>query len=129
MPLIVSDVRQIELPEKDRPLRADVSLLGSLVGQVLVDQHGQELLDRVEAVRKTAIRKRENTAEPAANLDRLLSELDSEQMLRVIQAFTAYLRVVNLADEFLALAEVEIYERRVVISVPEIQVQVNRSGG
>ena len=28
----MNDIRQIDLPEKDRPLRADVSLLGSLVG-------------------------------------------------------------------------------------------------
>jgi phosphoenolpyruvate carboxylase len=111
LPLIVSDVRQIELPEKDRPLRADVSLLGSLVGQVLVDQHGQELLDRVEAVRKAAIRQRENTAATEADLDRLLSELDSEQMLRVIQAFTAYLRVVNLAEKVHRIRRRRDYQR------------------
>ena len=58
----MSDIRHIELPEKDRPLRADVSLLGSLVGEVLVDQHGPELLQRVEAVRKAAIRQREGLA-------------------------------------------------------------------
>ena len=33
----MNDIRQIDLPEKDRPLRADVSLLGTLVGEVLVD--------------------------------------------------------------------------------------------
>ena len=82
----MSDIRHIDLPEKDQPLRADVSLLGSLVGQVLVDQHGQDLLDRVEAVRKAAIRQRENTGEAGADLDRLLTELEPAQMLRVIQA-------------------------------------------
>ena len=40
-----------------------------------------------------------------------------------------YVRIVNLADEFLALTEVEIYEQKVVIPVPEVQVQVNPSGG
>ena len=32
----MNDIRQIDLPEKDRPLRADVSLLGSLVATVLL---------------------------------------------------------------------------------------------
>ena len=45
---IVSDIRQIEIPEKDLPLRADVSLLGSLVGKVLAEQHGEGLLDCVD---------------------------------------------------------------------------------
>ena len=55
----MSKLRHIDLPEKDAPLRADVSLLGSLVGDVLVDQHGDDLLERVETVRKAAIRPRE----------------------------------------------------------------------
>ena len=95
----MSDIRQIDLPEKDKPLRADVRLLGTLVGQVLVDQHGQELLDRVEAVRKAAIRQREHAEEPGEELDRLLSELEPEYVMRVIQAFTTYLRAVNLAEK------------------------------
>ena len=74
----MSDIRHIDLPEKDRPLRADVRLLGSLVGQVLVDQHGQELLDRVEAVRKAAIRQRETDSPVGPDLDRLLTELGPE---------------------------------------------------
>ena len=55
-----SEIRQIALPEKDRPLREDVSQLGSLVGEMLVDQHGQGLLDLVERVRKASIRNRES---------------------------------------------------------------------
>lgn len=31
------EIRPVELPEKDLPLRADVSLLGSLVGQMLAE--------------------------------------------------------------------------------------------
>jgi phosphoenolpyruvate carboxylase len=107
----MSDIRHIELPEKDQPLRADVSLLGSLVGQVLVDQHGQDLLDRVEAVRKAAIRQRENTGEAGADLDRLLTELEPAQMLRVIQAFAAYLRVVNLAEKVHRIRRRRAYQR------------------
>ncbi len=57
----MSKLRHIDLPEKDAPLRADVSLLGSLVGDVLVDQHGDDLLERVETVRKAAIRQREGS--------------------------------------------------------------------
>ena len=55
----MNEIRPVELPEKDLPLRADVSLLGSLVGQMLVEQHGQGLLQQVEVIRKAAILRRE----------------------------------------------------------------------
>ena len=107
----MSDIRHIEIPEKDQPLRADVSLLGSLVGQVLADQHGQELLDRVEAVRKAAIRHRESDSPLGPELDRLLTDLGPEQVLQVIQAFTTYLRAVNLAEKVHRIRRRRDYQR------------------
>ena len=91
----MSDIRQIDIPEKDRPLRADVSLLGSLVGEVLVDQHGPELLERVEAVRKASILRREGDPESRGDLDRALAGLEPGQVTLVIQAFATYLRAVG----------------------------------
>jgi phosphoenolpyruvate carboxylase len=106
----VSDIRQIEIPEKDLPLRADVSLLGSLVGDVLVDQHGQGLLDRVEAVRKAAIRQREGIG-GEGELDAALSGLEPEQVMLVIQAFASYLRAVNLAEKVHRIRRRRAYQR------------------
>ena len=91
------EIRRIELPEKDRPLRADVSLLGSLVGDMLAEQHGAALLETVEAVRKAAIRRREGDTDDG--FERLLEDLDHEQVMLVIQAFASYLRAANLAEK------------------------------
>ena len=106
----MSDIRQIEIPEKDLPLRADVSLLGSLVGDVLVDQHGQGLLDRVEAVRKAAIRQREESS-GEAELDAALSRLEPGQAILVIHAFASYLRAVNLAEKVHRIRRRRAYQR------------------
>jgi len=94
----MTDIRRIDIPEKDIPLRADVSLLGSLVGEMLVDQHGQGLLDQVERVRKAAIRQREGSPDDA-RLEAVLSGMESQQAVLVIQAFASYLRAVNLAEK------------------------------
>jgi len=91
-------------------LRADVSLLGSLVGDVLVDQHGQDLLDRVEAVRKAAIRQREGSR-GGAELDTALSRLEPGQAILVIQAFASYLRAVNLAEKVHRIRRRRAYQR------------------
>ncbi len=47
-----------ETPAKDYPLRRDVSALGALLGQVLVEQAGQELFDTVETLRRLMIEHR-----------------------------------------------------------------------
>jgi phosphoenolpyruvate carboxylase len=107
----MSDIRHIELPEKDRPLRADVSLLGSLVGEVLVDQHGPDLLEQVEAVRKAAILSREGEGAPAADLAEFLDGLDADRQAQIIHAFTTYLRMVNLAEKVHRIRRRRAYQR------------------
>ena len=49
----------LHFPPKDEPLRDDVRRLGALVGEVLREQGGDELFDRVEAARRAAIERRE----------------------------------------------------------------------
>jgi phosphoenolpyruvate carboxylase len=109
----MSEVRKIELPEKDKPLRADVSLLGSLVGEVLSDLHGPELLELVETVRKAAIRQREGSGdhEGEERLERMLAGLSHSEMMRVISAFSSYLRVVNIAERVHRIRRRRAYQR------------------
>jgi phosphoenolpyruvate carboxylase len=95
----MSEIRPVQLPEKDLPLRADVSLLGSLVGRMLAEQHGEALLQRVETVRQCAIREREDENAAAGGLEQALAGLELEEASRVIQAFASYLRIVNLAEK------------------------------
>jgi phosphoenolpyruvate carboxylase len=105
----MTSIRKIKVPEKDLPLRADVSLLGSLVGEVLVDQHGNKLLDQVEAVRKAAIRQREG--DQAEGLDAVLAGIGPGEAMLVIQAFTSYLRAVNLAEKVHRIRRRRAYQR------------------
>lgn len=94
----MSDLRQVEFAEKDRPLRSDVSLLGQLLGQVLVDQHGESFLRQVESVRQAAIRMREGGGDPRL-LEQALAELSTEDIDRLVKAFSTYLRLANLAEK------------------------------
>ena len=81
-------------------LALEVNLLGSLLGQVIAEQAGRDLLDLVERVRKTTIRLRreDDTAEREA-LAATLAGLDVERAEVVIRAFSLYFRLVNLAEE------------------------------
>ncbi len=82
------------------PLAVEVRLLGSLLGQVIAEQAGRDLLDLVERVRRSTIRLRRGD-EPAlrAGLVAELATLDLERAEVVARAFSLYFRLVNLAEE------------------------------
>ena len=88
---------EIDFPDKDIPLREDVSLLGALVGQMLAEQGGEALFSQVEQVRRTAIARREGT--PATDdLAALVSGLAVPEAVSLVRGFSAYFQVVNLAE-------------------------------
>jgi len=93
---------------KDLPLRRDVRSLGILLGQVLREQAGNALFDAVEALRRTAIARRE--ADGRLDLSAAHQHLDAAQGLtrdavadpttayRLARAFAFYFELINLAE-------------------------------
>jgi len=91
---------------KEAPLRRDVRSLGALLGGVLREQAGDALYDAVEALRRTAIARREadargDSAAAAAHLQQALkrvSALDLPSAYRLARAFGFYFELINLAE-------------------------------
>ena len=82
------------------PLALEVRLLGSLLGQVIAEQAGRELLDLVERVRRTTIRlRRGDDPAIAGRLERSSTRLDLGGPRPSIAAFALYFQLVNLAEE------------------------------
>jgi phosphoenolpyruvate carboxylase len=79
------------------PLRRDVRLLGSLLGQVLVEQEGEEFLAAEELVRGLARQSRE-LGDPTIVREavRALQPADQAKMLR---AFALYFQLANTAEQ------------------------------
>lgn len=102
--------RVVEFAAKDEGLRDDVNLLGRLVGEVLVEQGGSELFERVEAVRAAAIGRREQGNDGA--LERELSGLSPAQASELVRAFSTYFQVVNLAERVHRIRRRRDYERQ-----------------
>jgi phosphoenolpyruvate carboxylase len=81
-------------------LALEVRLLGSLLGQIIAEQAGTDLLDLVERIRRTTIRlRREDDPAEREALATTLAGLDLERAEVVIRAFSLYFRLVNLAEE------------------------------
>jgi len=115
-PLWKADDQQARLAElaarsdesgKDNPLRRDVRSLGAILGQVLVEQSGQDLLEAVEELRrlliehrKTVRRSPEQASAPALMLkaQAIVSGMDLSRAHHVTKAFATYFELTNLAE-------------------------------
>ncbi|MGC1451289.1 MAG: phosphoenolpyruvate carboxylase [Candidatus Sulfotelmatobacter sp.] len=94
-------------PGKDNPLRRDVRSLGTILGQVLVEQSGQDLFESVEELRRLLIEHRETvrrSPEQASSTELMLkaqeivSQMDLPRAYQVTKAFSAYFELTNLAE-------------------------------
>ncbi|MEE6296321.1 phosphoenolpyruvate carboxylase [Georgenia wangjunii] len=82
-------------------LRADVRLLGSLLGQVLTEDAGPELLADVERLRELSIAALgDGDGELLAEAESLVASFSPERAEQVARAFTCYFHLVNLAEEY-----------------------------
>ncbi len=82
------------------PLAREVKLLGALLGQVIVEQGSEDLLELVERTRRRTIAlRREDDPEERARLAEELDSLDLDRSEALIRAFALYFQLVNLAEE------------------------------
>src|SRR5207247_10850768 len=81
-------------------LRRDVGAAGRLLGRVLVESGGSDLLDDVERLRLASIEFRKDpTPARRRGVTEMVAALDVERAALVARAFTIYFHLVNLAEE------------------------------
>ncbi len=84
----------------DEELRARVRLLGSLLGDIVRTQAGENVYRIVERLRKGYIQLRdEENADKRHRLLQLISQLSEAELTHTIRAFTLYFQLVNIAEE------------------------------
>ncbi|HUQ43037.1 MAG TPA: phosphoenolpyruvate carboxylase [Candidatus Limnocylindria bacterium] len=78
-------------------LQREVRLLGALLGQVILEQAGQAVLDVVEGVRMDSIVARRREREGRVDVD--VAGLDGATLESVVRAFGLYFQLANLAEQ------------------------------
>ncbi|WP_171784978.1 phosphoenolpyruvate carboxylase [Isoptericola halotolerans] len=84
------------------PLRDDIRLLGGLLGTVLREAGGQDLLDDVERLRELTIRAYgvDDGGVSLAEAADVVAGFSLERAEQVARAFTCYFHLANLAEEY-----------------------------
>lgn len=90
---------EIEFPSKHAALRDDVHMLGTLVGEVLRDQGGEELFALVERDRTLSIARRGGDAAAAAELEQRVTGREPALARDLERAFSTWFQAVNLAEQ------------------------------
>ena len=86
--------------------RSAMRLLGRLLGDVIREQHGQAVFDRIEEVRSRSVAEhREGEPDPA--LLPILDRLSLDETVLLIRGFTIFSQLANIADDHLARRETE----------------------
>lgn len=82
-------------------LAREVDLLGTLLGEVIIEQAGQDAFDLVERVRRATIAARRSGGSGVgdAGLAAELAQLDLAQVEVLVRAFGLYFQLTNLAEE------------------------------
>ncbi|HET20278.1 MAG TPA: phosphoenolpyruvate carboxylase, partial [Chromatiales bacterium] len=86
--------------KNDAALRARVKLFGQLLGEIVLEQAGEEVFEAVETLRKGFIRQRQQpNPRTHAKLMEVINELPADKLTQVVRAFSIYFSLVNIAEE------------------------------
>ncbi|EAS41871.1 phosphoenolpyruvate carboxylase [Photobacterium profundum] len=86
--------------EKYSALRSNVSMLGHMLGNTIKDAHGEALFDKVETIRKLSKSARAGDDSDRAKLIDELQNLPDDQLLPVARAFSQFLNLTNIAEQY-----------------------------
>ena len=95
--------------DKDAPLRSDIRTMGSVLGHIIQEHHGEEIFEKIESLRALAKNWREAGAGrvpgKADEADKYFqelagacSQLSNDEMLIISRAFTHFLAIANSAE-------------------------------
>ncbi len=95
----IGDVHRTRLGrEATEPMRADIRLLGAILGDTVREQNGDEVFDLVERARVASFRVRHSEID-RAEMAGMFDGIDIHQAIPVIRAFSHFALLANVAED------------------------------
>jgi len=80
-------------------LRFNVRMLGELLGDTLLENHGPQLFRKVEEIRRLGKEVNQEGINDPTPLTKVLSEVEDKDILPVTRAFNQFLNLANIAEQ------------------------------
>src|SRR3954452_22886555 len=97
---MVTAMNQLQVPDKDLPLRDDIRLLGRILGDTVHSEEGEAVFEIIEHVRQTSIRfHRDEDQSARRELEAILNGLSPRKTIEVIRAFSYFSHLANIAED------------------------------
>ncbi len=84
--------------EATEPMREDIRLLGTILGETVREQNGEDVFDLIERARVESFRVRRSEID-RAELASMFDDIDIHQAIPVIRAFTHFALLANVAED------------------------------
>lgn len=84
--------------EATEPMRADIRLLGTILGDTVREQNGDEVFELVERARVESFRVRRSEID-RADMARMFDGIDIHQAIPIIRAFSHFALLANVAED------------------------------
>ena len=81
-------------------MRTNVSMLGTLLGDTIKEALGDDILDKVESIRKLSKSSRAGNEIQRQKLLTTLQNLSNDELLPVARAFNQFLNLTNVAEQY-----------------------------
>jgi phosphoenolpyruvate carboxylase len=95
----IGSVRRTQVGrEATEPMREDIRLLGTILGDTVREQNGEEVFDLVERARVESFRVRRSEID-RAELARMFDGIDIHRAIPVIRAFSHFALLANVAED------------------------------
>src|SRR3954453_2636617 len=95
----IGSVRRTQVGrEATEPMREDIRLLGTILGDTVREQNGEDVFDLVERARVESFRVRRSEID-RAELARLFDGIDIHRAIPVIRAFSHFALLANVAED------------------------------
>ena len=88
------------MADNQASLRRNVNMLGSLLGDTIRDHQGKEFFNKIENIRQLSKAARAGSFEDRDVLLEQLKGLSDDELVPVTRAFSHFLNLVNLAEQF-----------------------------